>query len=211
LVAAIATLVFAGACASITVPTVPPVNIPSFPPINIPTIPPINIPTIPPVNVSSIPPINLPSIPAIAIPTFPPITLPSGIELPPGLLPSADANSGVCLLVSPGEISNVMGSQATVTDNSDGSCTYTFANFSAVVVSTESGDLSGLKFVLGNTAKDISVAGSPGITGVLIGQPVVYVQKGSGYLQVLGVLTGSDDATIAKLVQLATIAVGRMP
>ena len=58
LVAALATVLFAGACTSINIPTIPPINVP---PINLPSIPPINIPGF----------------------TIPPIVIPSGIDIPP--------------------------------------------------------------------------------------------------------------------------------
>jgi hypothetical protein len=151
--------------------------------------------------------VSIPSIPPI--PSFPPNVLPSGATLPPGVIPSA---SGTCALVTPQEIGAAMGGTATLTDTSDGECTYTFSNFSSVIVSVEaSTDLQSSKIIFGATAKDITVAGLPAVQGVFIGQPAVYVQKGANQLQVQGILTGSDDATIAKLVQVATLAVARMP
>jgi hypothetical protein len=152
--------------------------------------------------------ITIPSIPAI--PSFPPIVFPSGEgTLPPGVLPST---SDTCAFMSPEEISTAMGATATLTDVSDGDCTFTFSNFSSVNISTEAGtDLQAAHFLFGATAKDTTIAGLPAVTGVFIGQPAVYVQKGANQLQVLGILTGSDDATIAKLVQIATVAVSRWP
>lgn len=151
--------------------------------------------------------ITIPSIPPIVIPSFPPIVLPSGIVIPS----SADPNSGICLLVTPAEVSAIMGAQATVTDNSGDGCTYTLPNFSTVVLSTSTdSDLTGPKFLLGNTAKDITVGNYPAVSGVFIGQPAVFVQRGPGQqLEVLGILTGSDDATVAKIVQVAQTAAGR--
>jgi len=136
-------------------------------------------------------------------------TDPSGLPtIPPGVIPSA---SGTCPYVTVEEVNAAFGSTATLT-NSDGDCTFTFSNFSTVVVSIEEGsDLSTSKMLLGDTAKDLNVGGFPAVSGVFIGQPLVHVQKGANQMQVLGVLTGSDDATIAKLVQIATIAVGRWP
>ena len=181
LLAGIATLMFAGACTSITIPNS------SIPPINIPSIPPINIPGF----------------------TIPPIVIPSGIVIPPGAFGSADPNSGVCLYVSPAEMSTIMGGQVTVTDNSGDSCTYMLANFATINVKTDTGDLSGAQFLFGNTAKSVQIGNDQGLTGVFMGQPMVYVQRGGNQLQVLGILTGSDDATMAKLVQVATLADSR--
>jgi hypothetical protein len=147
----------------------------------------------------------VPSISPITIPTFPPIVLPSG------LLPSADANSGVCLLVTPAEIGAIMGSPATVTDNTSKSCSYTFSNFSSVVVTIDTGDLSTAKLLFGGTAKDLTVGNLPAVSGSFFGQPGVYVQRGGAQLQIQGILTGSDDAAIAKMVQIAQLAVTRWP
>jgi hypothetical protein len=154
--------------------------------------------------------VGIPTIPPIpSLPSIPPIDLPSGLPtIPPGVIPSA---SGTCPYVTVEEVNAAFGSTATLT-NSDGDCTFTFSNFSTVVVSIEEGsDLSTSKMLLGDTAKDLNVGGFPAVSGVFIGQPLVHVQKGANQMQVLGVLTGSDDATIAKLVQIATIAVGRWP
>ena len=192
-VAGVATILFGGACASITVPTIAP--LPSVPPISLPTLPPITLPS------------------GITLPTIPPITLPSGITLPsipPISLPSADANSGICPLVSPAEMSAIMGAEATVTDNTGTNCTYTLPNFSTIVVGVdETTDLTGAKFIMGTTAKDLTIGGLPAVSGVVFGQPAVYVQKPGAQLSVLGILVGSDDATMAKMVQIATTAASR--
>ncbi|HEY5520045.1 MAG TPA: hypothetical protein VIK08_05255 [Candidatus Limnocylindrales bacterium] len=178
LVAGVATLVFAGACTSISAPTIPPISIPT------------------------IPPIGLPGVGG----SFPPIVLPSGLVIPPGLFPSVDASTGVCLLASPAEVSSIFGSTATVTSNDSNSCTYTFSNFATIVITTDTGDLAGAQVLFGSTAKQIQVGNDAALTGVFIGQPGVYVQRGQNQLQIQGVLTGSDDATMAKLVQVATLA-----
>jgi hypothetical protein len=152
------------------------------------------IPTIPPIP--SIPPINLPS----GLPTFPPIDLPSA---------NPSVVAGTCFVTGP-EVTQIWGSTATVNSSED-DCTYTFENFSTIVISIETGDLQTSHILLGDTAKDITVAGAPAVSGVFIGQPVVYVQKGANQMQVLGVLVGSDDATMAKLVQVAELAASRWP
>jgi len=148
----------------------------------------------------------------ITIPSIPPIpsfALPSGGTLPPGVIPSA---SGTCAFISPEEISAAMGNTATLTSVSDTECSYTFANFSTVNVSIEtSTDLQAAKFLFGSSSKDITVAGLPAVTGIFIGQPGVYVQKGSNQLQILGILTGTDDATVNKLIAVATIAASHWP
>jgi len=150
------------------------------------------------------------TIPPINIPSFGPITLPTGgIDLPPGVFPSADANSGVCLLVTPAEMSSIWGSQATVTANEGSNCTYTFSNISSVNLQTDAGDLQTAKLLFGASAKDITVGSYPAVSGVFIGQPAIYIQNGSNQLQVLGILTGSDEATQAKLLQTATLAASR--
>jgi len=183
LVAGVATLVFAGACTSISVPTIPPVTIPTIPPIGIPGIG--------------------------GLPSIPPGLIPSGLEIPPGLFPSVDASTGVCLLASPAEVSSIFGSQATVTSNDSDSCTYTFSNFATVVITLQSGDMAGAQILLGTTLKQITVGSDQAVTGVFIGQPMVLVQRGGNQIQVLGVLTGSDDGTIAKIVQVAQLADSR--
>ena len=152
----------------------------------------------------------IPTFPPIpSIPTIPPIEFPSGETLPPGVLPSADANSGVCLFVTPAEMSSLIGSAATVTDNSGTACTYTFANFSSVVITTDTADLSTARILFGSSAKDTTISGLPAISGVFIGQPAIYIQRDALQLQVMGILTGSDDAMMAKLAQVAQLAVSR--
>lgn len=142
----------------------------------------------------TIPPINLQSLP--------PFTIPSG------LLPTS---SGVCTFITPAEMATIWGSEPTLTDTSDG-CTFTFSNFSTVNISTETNTtLESSKFLFGTTAKDLTIGGLPATSGAFIGQPAVHVQRGTDQLQVLGILTGSDEATIAKLVQVATLAVSRWP
>ncbi len=151
--------------------------------------------------------ITIPSIPPI--PSFPSFALPSGATLPPGVIPST---SGTCAFISPAEIGAAMGGTATLTDVGSDKCTFTFSNFSSVSITTESDtDLQTAHFLFGSSAKDITVGGLPAVTGVFMGQPAVYVQKGANQLQILGILTGSDDATIAKLVQVATLASSRWP
>jgi len=146
------------------------------------------------------------TIPPIVIPSLPPFDIPSG------LLGSTDPNSTACAWATPAEIGSIMGSTPQITEAEGTSCTYTFPNFSAVVISTDSGsDLSTSKILFGDSAKDITVGGLPAVSGAFIGQPAVHVQRGIDQLQVLGVLTGSDDATVQKLVQIATLAVSRWP
>ena len=142
----------------------------------------------------TIPPINLQSLP--------PFELPSGVT----------AGTGSCALVTAQEVATIMGSAPQITNDDAGDCTFTFSNFSTIGVTTESGsDLASTKSLLGTSAKDITVGNLPGVTGILpfVNQPVVYVQRGSDQLQVIGFLLPADDATIAKLTQIATIAASR--
>jgi hypothetical protein len=152
---------------------------------------------------TTIPPINIPSfsIPSFSIPSF---------SIPSFSLPSGLPTTGDCALVTPAEVGSIMGSAPITTENDEGDCTFTFSNFSTVSVSIETGsDLSTSRFLFGETAKDVTVAGLPGLSGSFIGQPAVHVQRGADQLQVMGILTGTDDATVAKLVQIATTAVAR--
>ncbi len=145
------------------------------------------------------------TIPPINIPSLPPFDIPSG------LLPTTNPNAAPCPYITAAEVGAIMGSTPTITDSNE-PCTFTFSNFSVITVSTETGtDLNTSKILFGASAKDITVAGLPAATGVFIGQPAVHVQRGSDQMQVLGILTGSDDATIQKLVQIATTAVSRWP
>ena len=147
---------------------------------------------------------SIPPIPSFSIPSF---GLPSGGTLPPGVIPSA---SGTCVFMTAAEVSSIWGSPATLTSADNGDCDFTFGNFSTISISVESdNDLSGARIILGNTAKDITVGGLPGVSGTFIGQAALYVQKGASQLQLLGILTGTDDATMAKLVQVANLAVTR--
>jgi hypothetical protein len=151
--------------------------------------------------------ISIPSIPSFA--PFPSNALPSGPTLPPGVLPS---DSGTCAFMTSAELGAIMGGAATLTDTSNGDCTFTMSNFSSVSISVESDtDLQGAHILFGTTAQDITVGGLPAVSGVFIGQPAIYVQKGGSQLQVMGILTGSDEATMGKLVQVATLALSRWP
>jgi len=212
LLAGTATLLVASACTTISAaPTIPP--IPTVPPINIPSIPPITIPTIPPlpsINIPTIPPINIPS--GITIPTIPPIDLPS-IDIPEFSFPPIEIPTSAtpCALVTSAEVGQILGEQ--VTDSSGGptSCVFITPSFSTMSISTDtSTDLSGVQFLMGNTAQQVTVGGLPGISGTVLGLPALYVQKPSGQLQILG-FSGDDADFAAKLQQIAAIAVGRMP
>jgi len=193
LVAALATVLFAGACTSINIPTIPPINLPSIPPINVPgfTIPPINIPGLPTGGIGGIP------------------GLPSGLDIPPVAIPTGTVP---CTLVTAAEVGQIWGAPVTDTSDSGTTCTFISSNFATVSVeATSDTDLSGTSFLVGNTGQQVTVGGFPAIQGSFIGQALLYVQKPSGQLQVLGILTGTDPATFTKLQQIATIAVGRMP
>jgi hypothetical protein len=147
------------------------------------------------------------TIPPINIPSLPPFQLPSGGINIPGT--SVDP-SAFCRVITPAEVGTIMGATPSITEGTVESCTYTFPNFSTIVVSTSANqDLQTSKFLFGNSAKDITVNGLPAVSGSFIGQPAVHVQRGTDQLQVLGILTGADEATINKLVQIATIAGSR--
>ncbi|MEO6350609.1 MAG: hypothetical protein ABIP53_08155 [Candidatus Limnocylindrales bacterium] len=159
----------------------------------------------------TIPPITIPSfsIPSFAIPSF---DLPPGFTIPPIVVPSGLPTLSECTLVTAAEVGGIWGTAPTTTENTDGDCTFTFSNFSTVIVSIESAtDLSTSRFLFGETAKDTTIAGLAALTGSFIGQPAVHVQRNADQMQVMGILTGSDDATIAKLVQVAALAVSRWP
>ena len=179
ILAAVATLLVAGACTSVgTVPTIPPINVPGF------------------------------TIPAI-VPgfTIPPIVLPPGVSIPP-----VGNSTTPCTLITAAEVGQIFGTA--VTDQSDAptDCSFMVTLTSVVTVqSTTDTDFSGLQFMLGNTAVQSTIAGYPAETGTFIGQGLVYVQKPTGQIQVLGILTGTDPATMTKLQQVAAVAVTRMP
>jgi hypothetical protein len=152
--------------------------------------------------------IKIPSIPPIPSFSIPPI--PSNL-IPSGAIPSAGNQSAVCNLVTTAEMGTLMGGSWTITSSDEDSCTYTLGLPNVVITVDTSSDLQTAHILFGDTAKDVNVGGFPAVTGVFIGQPGVYVQKGGTQLQILGVLTGSDDPTIAKLVNVAATAVARLP
>jgi hypothetical protein len=152
--------------------------------------------------------INIPTIPPINIPSVPPNILPSGLVIPPVDVPSG---SVPCALVTGAEVSQILGSAVTDTSDSATNCSFISASFWTVSVSTDTtSDFTGARFLLGSTAVDANIGGYPALTGTAFGVPAVYVQKPSGQLTVLGILT-SDPTIMPKLQQIATIAVGRMP
>ena len=161
LMAGIATLLVASACTTISAPpSIPPINIPSLPPINIPTLPPGR--TLPPINIPSLPPINIPSLPPINIPS---INIPD-FSFPPIQLPSGDATAGLCPLVTPAEMSQIVGAEVSVTSDDPNSCTYTLPSFATVLLTkTSDVDLSGVQFLMGDTAQPQTIGGFPGVAG----------------------------------------------
>ena len=152
--------------------------------------------------------ISIPSIPAI--PSFPSFAIPSGLfpSTEPG--GSIDPGSGMCRLLTTAEVGAVMGSAVTITDSQSDSCTYTAAGtFATINMRTETGDLTAARFLLGDTAKPITVGSLSGLSGTFVGSPLVYVQRGGDQLVLQGVLVGADDAAVAKVVALATTAASR--
>jgi hypothetical protein len=148
------------------------------------------------------------TIPPIQIPSIPPIDLPSGgfpgLSIPPG--------NAQCALVTAAEVGSILGT--TVTDASDeaSNCTFISSTLQSLSVSTDSStDLSGVQFLMGENAQQVTIGGFPALSGTVFSLPAVYVQKPSGQLQVLGFLVAGDAEMQSKLQQIATIAVGRMP
>lgn len=154
--------------------------------------------------------ISIPSIPPIVIPSFSIPPIPSGLL--PSTVPgtSIDPGSGMCRLLTTAEVGAVMGSTVSITESTSDSCTYTAAStFATINVRTETGDLTAARFLLGDTAKPITVGSLSGLSGTFVGGPLVYLQRGNDQLVLQGILIGSDDASVAKVVQLATVAASR--
>jgi hypothetical protein len=106
----------------------------------------------------------------------------------------------------------IFGSAPIFTDDSSGDCAMTLSNGITVTVSVESNtDLQTSRILMGDSARDITVAGLPGLSGVILFVPTVQVQRGSDQLQVIGFAMASDEAFIAQLVQVATVAVSHWP
>lgn len=152
----------------------------------------------------TIPPITIPSF---TIPSFPPIELPSGFSFPPIEIPSADANAGLCTLISPAEVGAAIGGTATVSETSATSCTYTTTTFSAINIRTETGDIQTAKILL-TDAKDITIGSYPAVIGGFMGV-LLYIQRGSEQLVIQGVLMTNDAATQAQIIQIGTTAASR--
>ena len=151
---------------------------------------------------------------SINIPSIPPIpTVPPGFTIPPlGGPPIGSPSATPCQLVTAAEVSQIFGVQALDASDSSTNCTFQTTLTSALSVSTTSDtDFSGVQFLLGDTAQQSSISGFPAISGTFFGQELLYVQKPSGQLQLLGILMGSDPAVLTQMQQVATIAVGRMP
>ncbi len=160
---------------------------------------------------ATLPPFNIPSfnIPSFTIPSIPPFELPSGLPtIPPGVLPSADAGSGLCTLASPAEVGAIMGGAVTVTESTTASCSYITASFSTINLRTEQGDLATSRILLTN-AKDVTVGAYPGVIGSFLGGPILYIQRGGDLLVVHGILVADDEANQAKLVQIGQTAAAR--
>jgi hypothetical protein len=177
-VAGFATLLLAGACTSINIPSIPP------------------IPTLPP---------------GFTIPPIP--TIPPGFTIPPlGGPPIGSPSATPCQLVTAAEVSTIFGAQALDESDSSTDCTFQTTLTSALSVKTTNDtDFSAVGFLLGDTAQQSSIGGFPSVSGVFIGQQLLYVQKPTGQLQLLGILMGTDPAVLTQMQQVATIAIGRMP
>jgi hypothetical protein len=191
LMAGMATLLLAGACTSIgpSGPTIPAINIPSIPPLNLPS-----------GGLGGLP--GLPGLPSGGLGGLFPSGL--GIAIPTGSVP--------CALISAAEVTQIWGAPMTDTSDNATNCGFVSSSlFSVSVQATTDTDLSGAQFLFGNTVQQINVGGYPGIQGAFLGQAAVYLQKPSGQLQVLGILTGTDAATYTKLEQVAATAIQRMP
>jgi hypothetical protein len=150
------------------------------------------------------------TIPPIVIPSFtiPPIVLPSGVSFPPIEIPSADANSGLCTLISPAEVGAALGTPVTVTETKADSCTYTSGTLTAnIVIHTETGDLQTAKILL-SEAKDITIGQYPAVIGGFMGV-LLYIQRGGEQLVVQAVLMNNDAATQAQIINIGTIAASR--
>jgi hypothetical protein len=156
------------------------------------------------------PPPGVPTLPP-GVPTLPPgvPTLPPGVPtLPPGA--SVDPGAGMCRLLSAAEVGAVMGTSMAISESDSDSCTYTNATtFATLNVRTETGDLTAPRFLLGDTAQEITVAGLSALAGTFASSPLVYVQRGNDQLVLQGVLLGTDPAALAKVVQLANTAASR--
>jgi hypothetical protein len=202
LMAGMATLLLAGACTSIAPagPTIPPINIPTIPPLNLPSIPPINLPS----GLPGLP--GLPGIPGLpsGLPGLPGFSIPPiDIAIPTGSVP--------CGLVTSAEVAQILGSTVTDTGDSATNCTFFTPSFATISVEqTSDTDLTGVGFLMGNSATQINVGGNPGLAGTALGFPAVYVQTPHGQLQLLGFLGGDSTDMVNKLQQIAAIAIGRM-
>src|SRR4051812_18169321 len=103
------------------------------------TVPPIRIPTVPPINLQSFPPIGLPSLPG---------------------------GSGTCSFASAQEMAAIFGSAPAFTDDSSGDCAMVMATGVTVSISIDTNtDLQSSRAVMGNSARDITVGGLPGLSG----------------------------------------------
>lgn len=155
--------------------------------------------------------VSIPTIPSFNIPSFSIPPIPTGLIPTPQPGESVDPAAGMCRLLSAAEVGTVMGSTVTITGSESDNCTYTAAQtFATLSVRTETGDLSGARFLLGDTAQDVTIAGYQGLKGTFVGSPLLYLQRGGEQLVFQGVLFGSDAAAaLAKVEQLANVAAPR--
>ena len=184
LLGAIATVVFASACTTVTVPSIPP--IPTLPPINIPSLPPINIPSLPPINIPSIPPIDIPS----------------------GLIPTpVPAGDSTCRFVTAEEMAAIFGGPVNLVPGDTGDCTITPSTGSiGIVMRIGQGEtLQVAKLIASTNGQDLTVAGLPAWYGEFLGG-ILYVERNGNSLVLQAPL---DNAAKDKLVAIANAAVPR--
>lgn len=166
----VATIIFAAACTSITLPSVPP--IPSLPPA-----PSIEIPSF------DIPSMEIPSLalPSIEIPSFdvPSIVIPS-LDVPSS--PIAPGNS-LCALATPEELAPAMGTATvTMTPDQAGQCTVTPAGeLIGVIIRNGEGETIEAAKMITTNGQDLTIGGSPAYYGELMGG-ILYIQKGDRVL-----------------------------
>jgi hypothetical protein len=109
-------------------------------------------------------------------------------------------------------MSAIFGSAPAFSNYSNGECTFVMSTGAtlSIMIDTDT-DLQSSRDAMGASARDITVGGLPGLSGVVVFVPTVHVQRGNDQLQVTAFSMTTDDAFMAQLVQVATVAVSHWP
>jgi len=145
-----------------------------------------------------------------------PLETPEPAETPMGsetMEPGGEVDAGssrACALVTPEEVSQITGSQMSITAATANECTYGSAEiFPIFVLRFGFGEtIEAAKMIISN-GRDLTISGLPAFYGELMGG-ILYVERGSDTLVVQAPLQAEGDIA-SQMERIAELAVSRWP